>query len=175
MGSINKTLVMYRAAAILQKHGGNLATKLLLGEATILPSSSRTLQTSSTVLDKKGKGKKEVRDTRNPTLIKREVPPEVRRAAAKVAGWKDEWNNRGPTTISAAARAMSSTVSDMKKGGGKKKDSDSSDSDAEKVIKKVVKADSEPVAAAPAAAEPVVEAAPAAAEPIAEAPAAAEP
>jgi len=168
-------LVMYRAAAILQKHGGNLATKLLLGEATILPSSSRTLQTSSTVLDKKGKGKKEVRDTRNPTLIKREAPPEVRRAAAKVAGWKDEWNNRGPTTISAAARAMSSTVSDMKKGGGKKKDSDSSDSDAEKVIKKVVKADSEPVAAAPAAAEPVVEAAPAAAEPIAEAPAAAEP
>merc|ERR1719209_2001067 len=162
---------MYRAAAILQKHGGNLATKLLLGEATILPSSSRTLQTSSTVLDKKGKGKKEVRDTRNPTLIKREAPPEVRRAAAKVAGWKDEWNNRGPTTISAAARAMSSTVSDMKKGGGKK-----SDSDAEKVIKKVVKADSEPVAAAPAAAEPVVEAAPAAAEPVAEVtPAAAEP
>ncbi|XP_037804265.1 ATP synthase subunit beta, mitochondrial-like isoform X8 [Penaeus monodon] len=192
---------MYRAGALVQRHGRALSTvgrrtlnhskRSPAGVPALAPVTSfRHVHTTAPAAKKDDKDKRVPR----PTLTKRTPTPEVKKAAAKVAGWKDTWDPKKP---SSASKAIAAALG--KKGGdGKapeassafkgatlkdiiaaqpeilqpaKKRDDSSSSDSDKAPEKAAAAGEKTEAAAPepvketAGKEPVKEAEPAAAAP----------
>ncbi|XP_069971660.1 uncharacterized protein [Penaeus vannamei] len=192
---------MYRAGAAIQRHGRALSTvgRRALNSSKGSPTDAQTLapltcfrhvHTTAPASKKDEKDKKVPR----PTLTKRVPTPEVKKAAAKVAGWKETWDPKKPSNASKAiAAALGKTGGEEKapeasaalKGAtlkdiiaaqpeilqpSKKKDGSSS-SDSEKAPGKAAATGEKTEAAAPeivketASKEPVKEAEPAAAAP----------
>ncbi|KAK3872612.1 hypothetical protein Pcinc_022313 [Petrolisthes cinctipes] len=194
---------MIRAATLIENHmrlvvvAGRGRVGQLRGGQCLVPTVTRDLHTSSPMADKK---KKKIP---KPTLTRPIPTPEVKRAAAKVAGWKDVWNgDKNSITTSAALHAASlkgaSEGESMDKKGPTLQDiikekpeilkstapETSSSSDSDKPLKQTSATAASKSAESPKAAEPVAEApavteavaeAPAVVEPVAEAPAVTEP
>ncbi|KAK4320215.1 hypothetical protein Pmani_008906 [Petrolisthes manimaculis] len=180
---------MIRAAALIENHmrvvvvAGRGRVGQLRGGQCLVPTITRDLHTSSPMADKK---KKKIP---KPTLTKPIPTPEVKRAAAKVAGWKDVWNGDKQTiTTSAALHAASlkgvSEGKSVDKKGPTLQDiikekpeilkstapESSSSSDSDKTLKQTSATAASKSAESPKAAEAVAEA-PAVTEAVAEAPA----
>ncbi|XP_042856419.1 ATP synthase subunit beta, mitochondrial-like [Penaeus japonicus] len=188
---------MYRAGAALQRHGWALSTlgRKTLGNSKRSPPNAnnvasatclRHVHASATLSKKNDKEKKVPR----PTLTKRVATPEVQKAAAKVAGWKESWDPKKPSSASkaiaaalgkkgssgveekgpeASAAFKGATLKDIIAAQPEilkpsKKGDASSSSDSDKTPAEATKSagKAEPVAAAP---EPVKEAEPVAAAP----------
>ncbi|XP_047481774.1 ice-structuring glycoprotein-like isoform X2 [Penaeus chinensis] len=103
---------MYRAGAAVQRHGRALSTvgrRVLNGSKrspTDVPplaplTALRHVHTTAPAAKKDEKDKRVPR----PTLTKRIPTPEVKKAAAKVAGWKETWDPKKPSTASKAIAA----------------------------------------------------------------------
>ncbi|XP_071524375.1 uncharacterized protein [Panulirus ornatus] len=88
-----------RAVAALGRTAlGHLSGRCVANSHPAISSHERHVHTTTSLQDKKKKGK-----IPRPTLTKRVPSPEVKRAAAKVAGWKDSWDTKKNSITTDAA------------------------------------------------------------------------